>query len=47
VVWEGSEWIAHGEQEAAADGGRRWPCSGQNLRAAGGWEAQAGVGEAC
>jgi hypothetical protein len=46
VVREGSEWAAHGEQEAAADSGRRQPCSGQNWRAAGGWEAQAEVGEA-
>jgi hypothetical protein len=38
-VWEGSEWVAHGELEVAADGGRWWPCSGQNWRAAVGCEA--------
>jgi hypothetical protein len=47
VVREGSEWAAHGEQKAAADGGHWQPCASQNWRVAGGWGARAEVGQAC
>jgi hypothetical protein len=45
-VEEGWRGVLHGEQEAAADGGRRQLCSGRNWRAAGCWGARAEVGEA-
>jgi hypothetical protein len=37
VVEEGRKGVLHGEQGAAAGGGRRQWCSGQNLMAFRGW----------